>query len=174
MEPVKSPDQKEWRDRQTIGGIVAGERQLQEGRLPVIVEGKHYPRKTLESLDISRLLEDDDAASESPELGPPPVAHFDVAEPIGFVATPAPGVGTVKSTEAYQDQDDGFKPLPDHLERRRKRRASALLEDMSTLNDSSTEAGYSADQHVDLQSGAKRKLDVREDECRPIESRERA
>ncbi|KAF7508220.1 hypothetical protein GJ744_009517 [Endocarpon pusillum] len=163
VEPVKSPDQKDWRNRQTIGGVVAGERQLQEGRLPVIVEGKHYPRKTLESLEISRLLEDDATASESPELGPPPVAHFDVAEPIGFAATPAPGVGTVQLTEGYQDHNDDFKPLPDNLERRRRRRASALLEDMSTLNESSTESSSSADMRLSLKSGAKRKLDVQED-----------
>ncbi|ERF74903.1 hypothetical protein EPUS_08955 [Endocarpon pusillum Z07020] len=163
VEPVQSPDQKDWRNRQTIGGVVAVERQLQEGRLPVIVEGKHYPRKTLESLEISRLLEDDATASESPELGPPPVAHFDVAEPIGFAAIPAPEVGTVQLTEGYQDHNDDFKPLPDNLERRRRRRASALLEDMSTLNQSSTESSSSADQRLSLKSGAKRKLDVQED-----------
>ena len=163
VEPVRSPDQKDWRNRQTLGGVVAGERQLQEGRLPVIVEGKHYPRKTLESLEISRLLDDDATASESPELGPPPVAHFDVAEPIGFAATSAPEVGTVQLTEGYQAHNDEFKPLPDNLERRRRRRASALLEDMSTLNESSTEPSSSADQRLSLKSGAKRKLDVQED-----------
>lgn len=160
---MKSPDQKDWGNRHTIGGGVAGERQLQEGRLPVIVEGKHYPRKTLESLEISRLLDDDATASESPELGPPPVAHFDVAEPIGFAATPAPEVGTARLTEGYQDHNDDFKPLPDNLERRRRRRASALLEDMSTLNESSTGSSSSADQSLSLKLGAKRKLDVQED-----------
>jgi Shugoshin N-terminal coiled-coil region/Shugoshin C terminus len=153
---VKSPDQKDWKNRQAI--------QLQDGRLPVIIEGKHYPRRTLESVEISRLLEDDAAASESPELGPPPIAHFDVAEPISFPA-PLRQTGSAGLLEAsYEDRVDDVKPLPDNLERRRRRRASALLEDMSSLN-TSAEVSKTGDERMSLKSGAKRKLDVREDDC---------
>jgi Shugoshin C terminus len=169
VELTKSPDQKDWKNRQTIGRVVGGERQLQEGRLPVIVEGKHYPRKTLESLEISRLIEDDDAAaSESPELGPPPVAHFDVAEPIDFAPAPALPRVDALTADSYQGHEDDIKPLPDNLERRRRRRASALLEDMPTLNTSSTstEVSKQVANGMPLKSGAKRKLDVREDRDR--------
>ncbi len=166
VEPVKSPDQKDWKNRQTLGGVVAGEKQLQEGRLPIIVEGKHYPRKTLESLEISRLIEDDDAAaSESPELGPPPVAHFEVAEPIDFAPAPTLPRAEARTTGGCQEYEDDVKPLPDNLERRRRRRASALLEDMSALKTSSTstETSNQAVHGMPLKSGAKRKLEVRED-----------
>jgi Shugoshin N-terminal coiled-coil region/Shugoshin C terminus len=161
---VKSPDQKEWKNRQTLGGVVAGERQLPDGRLPVIVEGKHYPRNTLESVEISRLLDDDVAASESPELGPPPIAHFDVAEPISFPAPIRQVSGTGLLEASYENRVDDVKPLPDNLERRRRRRASALLEDMSSLNISAA-VSNTAEERMSLKSGAKRKLDVREDDC---------
>jgi Shugoshin C terminus len=161
VELAKSPDQKDWKNRPTIGGVVAGERQPQ-GRLPVIVEGKHYPRKTLESLEISRIMGDETGASDSPELGPPPVAHFDVAEPIDFVPQPLPACDTVQTLNKSQDHEEDIKPLPDNLERRRRRRASALIEDMPTLNETTTEVSNAAEQRMSLKSGAKRKLDVRE------------
>jgi Shugoshin C terminus len=162
---AKSPDQKDWKNRQTIGGVVAGERQLQDGRLPVIVEGKHYPRRTLESIEISRLLDGDEAAtSESPELGPPPIAHFDVAEPICFPAPSRQTGGNGLQEASFEDRVDDVKPLPDNLERRRRRRASALLEDMPSLN-TSTEVSNTVDERLSLKSGAKRKLDVREDDA---------
>jgi Shugoshin C terminus len=161
-ELAKSPDQKDWKNRQTIGGVVAGERQPQEGRLPVIVEGKHYPRKTLESLEISRIMGDETGASDSPELGPPPVAHFDVAEPIEFVPHPPPAGDTVQTLDQSRDHEEEMKPLPDNLETRRRRRASALIEDMSTLNGSTAEVSNVAEHRMSLKSGAKRKLDVRE------------
>lgn len=156
-----SPEQKDWKNGESIGGVVAKERQLQEGRLPVIVEGKHYPRKTLESLEISHLLESNEAASESPELGPPPVAHFDVAEPIEFEPTPMLVECATQTVDCYQDHEDDVKPLPETLERRRRRRASALLEDMSTPNVAVTEVSNAAEQNISLKSGAKRKLDGR-------------
>jgi Shugoshin C terminus len=157
VELAKSPDQKDWKNRPAVGGVVAG-----EGRLPVIVEGKHYPRKTLESLEISRNMGDETGASDSPELGPPPVAHFDVAEPIDFVPQPLPAGDTVQTLDKSQDHEEDIKPLPDNLERRRRRRASALIEDMSTLNETTTEVSNAAEQRMSLKSGAKRKLDVRE------------
>ena len=164
LELVKSPGHKDSKSRQTIGGVVAGERLLQDGRLPVIVEGKHYPRKTLENLDISRLVEDGDAAaSESPELGPPPVAHFEVAEPIDFAPASVQRLDEAQPTDSRQGHEDDIKPLPDNLERRKRRRASALLEDMSALSAPSTEVSGQAEQGMPLKSGAKRKLDVRED-----------
>lgn len=39
-----SPDQKNWKNRCTMSDAVNG----QDGRLPAILENKHYPRKTLE------------------------------------------------------------------------------------------------------------------------------
>lgn len=159
---TRSPERKDWKNRETICGVVAGDRQLEEGRLPVIVEGKHYPRKTLENLEISHLLGNNTSASESPELGPPPVAHFDAAEPINFAPPPTPAGSTAEIENGNQDHEDDIKPLPENLERRRRRRASALLEDMPTLKAPAMEIPDAAELSISLKSGAKRKLDVRE------------
>ncbi|KAJ9195370.1 hypothetical protein DTO021D3_8548 [Paecilomyces variotii] len=45
-----------------------------DGRLPVILEDKYYPRKTLEPRELEDMEND---VPGSPELGPPPVAHLD-------------------------------------------------------------------------------------------------
>jgi Shugoshin N-terminal coiled-coil region/Shugoshin C terminus len=168
VEVAKSPDQKDWRNRQTIGGVINGDRQLQqqEGRLPIIVEGKHYPRKTLEGTEISNLLQDGAEASESPEIGPPPVAHFDVAEPIDFKPAQQPVGAELRILDGDEGPVEDVKPLPDNLERRRRRRASALLEDMTGLNRSVLHASTEHENSMPLKSGAKRKLDVREDETK--------
>lgn len=159
-ELLRSPDPKDWLNRQTITGVGSGERQLGEGRLPVIVEGKQYPRQTLESSEIKRLVDDDTAASDSPELGPPPVAHFDVAEPINFAPAQTPASNAAHTQGGYQEHEDDVKPLPGNLEMRRRRRASALLENMPTLN---AEVPGAPQQSMSLKSGAKRKLEARED-----------
>lgn len=163
VEIAKSPDQKNWKNRHSIGNVISTEKQMQEGRLPVIVEGKHYPRKTLESLEINRLLDDETAASDSPELGPPPIAHFDVAEPINFAPAPTPIDRTAQTADVHMGHEEDIKPLPDNLERRRRRRESALMGDMSNLISSDIEIANPAKQSMSLKTGAKRKLDVRED-----------
>ena len=42
--PKKLPDQRNWKSGQTVAEAMGGA----EGRLPPIVEGKYYPRRTLE------------------------------------------------------------------------------------------------------------------------------
>lgn len=51
--------------------------------MPAIVEGKQYPRRTLDADEI-RELRLSNQSNESPDLGPPPVAHFDYVDPIKF------------------------------------------------------------------------------------------
>lgn len=167
VELAKSPDQKNWKNRQSIGNVVSTERQVPEGQLPVIVEGKCYPRKTLESSEISRLLDDETAASDSPELGPPPIAHFDVAEPINFAPVPTPMNSTAQTLDVRVGHRDDIKPLPEHLERRR-RRESALMGNMSSFPSSNIESANPVAQSMSLKTGAKRKLDVREDGYREV------
>lgn len=47
--PKKSPDQKDWKNALTISEVTGGA----DSRLPPIVEGKYYPRRTLEYVDWS-------------------------------------------------------------------------------------------------------------------------
>lgn len=92
----------------------------QEGRLPAILEDKQYPRKTLDALEVQRLADEAAIESlESPDLGPPPVAHFEEHEALTFNATRSP---RRTSTELIEESEQIHK-----AENRRKRRISTLL-----------------------------------------------
>jgi Shugoshin N-terminal coiled-coil region/Shugoshin C terminus len=159
-EPVKSPDQKDWQNRQTIGGVLVGQREPQEGRLPPIHEDKYYPRRTLEGHEIQRLVEDDAEASESPDLGPPPVAHFDVPDPIKFEPhRPLAGIG---SSPVDEEQ---VMVNSTNLETRRKRRVSSLLQKAADLPDLLGNAAIEVQASDNsLNPGSKRKLSAREED----------
>lgn len=44
--PKRSPDQRPWKNALTLSEVTGGG----DGRLPPIVEGKYYPRRTMESV----------------------------------------------------------------------------------------------------------------------------
>ncbi|OXV08782.1 hypothetical protein Egran_03456, partial [Elaphomyces granulatus] len=50
----------------------------EDGRLPVILEDKYFPRKTLEPQELEDLANGASEYLESPKIGTPPIAHFDV------------------------------------------------------------------------------------------------
>ena len=156
--------EQEWRNRLSIREAYTDERgDLQDGRLPAIQEDKLFPRRTLENAELAALREEValQQASVSPELGPPPVAHFDVAD--------LTGLDSAKTSEDENGGNDVLQ-LPLTLERRRKRRNSALLQNMPVKEPEvpaeeppevpHLPPGRSAQQL--LKSGAKRKLSVSE------------
>ncbi|EXJ82532.1 hypothetical protein A1O3_06345 [Capronia epimyces CBS 606.96] len=151
-DPRNSTDQG-WLNRQSVREAIASDREPYDGRLPVIQEDKLYPRRTLETAEVMAIRDEEalQQASESPELGPPPVAHFDVAEPIAFGSS-----GAVD----YDNSEDSM-PLPAASEKRRKRRTSSLLQDMPTEPVSEPSLPAEAGPQL-LKSGAKRKLDLTE------------
>ena len=159
-EPAKSPDQKDWQNRHTMGGVLAGQREVQEGRLPPIHEDKYYPRRTLEGHEIQRLVEDDAEASGSPDLGPPPVAHFDVPDPIKFEPRrPLAGNGP-----SLVDEEQVMVNST-NLETRRKRRVSSLLQKVSDVPEAPGNAAPEAQaSDSSLNPGSKRKLGAREED----------
>ncbi|KAL8992935.1 MAG: hypothetical protein Q9169_006727 [Polycauliona sp. 2 TL-2023] len=62
-----------------------------KGQLPPIVEGKYYPRRTLRYVELclgkhGGLTTTSGDAADSPDLGRPPVAHFDAGDPVKFNA----------------------------------------------------------------------------------------
>jgi hypothetical protein len=159
-ELVRSPDQKDWKNRQTIGGVIAGERELQEGRLPPIHEDKYYPRRTLEGHEIQRLVEDNVEASESPDLGPPPVAHFDVPDPIKFEPW-----RMVADNRSLSTDEEEVMVNSTNLETRRKRRVSSFLQNTSSLTKEPGSAATEAQaSDSSLNPGSKRKLSAREED----------
>ena len=153
--------------------------------LAPIVEGKCFPRRTLEWVallgaayeylltaasadEIQNTLPDFGNAPESPELGPPPVAHFDPGDPIKTDL--ADKIGTISNDNGKEDvdvpRDLGFA----NLETRRKRRASSFMKEAKGKDDETAlELSETSNHNSDalgqtLRAGAKRKLSVREDE----------
>jgi hypothetical protein len=151
MGDVRSPDQRDWRNRQTLASVLNAE---QEGRLPVIVEDKLYPRRTLDPTEVKSMVDTDlEAANtsagkdntESPDLGPPPVAHFDV-EPVAYEA--------VRKND--NNESDDVIQLSANLETRKKRRTSFLVKEMTNEEEQEPE------KPTLFKIGAKRKLDASE------------
>ncbi|KAL8662529.1 MAG: hypothetical protein Q9202_004674 [Teloschistes flavicans] len=158
--PKQSPDQSSWKNGLTISEVMGGA----DGRLPPIVEGKYYPRRTLDAEDALDLVQDSGDAVDSPELGPPPVAHFEAGDPIQFDSGHD---GSQAETKA------GTKEVLDpellvNLETRRKRRESSRHEDNAQADSLQTQARKPSETDVQtrwehtLKSGAKRKFSARE------------
>ncbi|OCK83621.1 hypothetical protein K432DRAFT_346679 [Lepidopterella palustris CBS 459.81] len=144
-----------------LGEFVDG----QDGKLPTIAEGKHYPRKTMNTDELREILEDPE--NQSPDLGPPPVARFEHENPIKFDPSST-------TNEEMPDADAGaMNPsLSVNLETRRKRRdssntkinirrVSVFQSPPDTEEDS---ANTSNDRGKTIRTGAKRKLSAREEE----------
>ena len=124
---------------------------------------------TIASADeIQNTLLDLGNVPESPELGPPPVAHFDQGDPIKTDL--AEKIGSTHDNNDREDidvpRDLGFA----NLETRRRRRASSLMKEMKdTDDDNHPEAPETLNNGSDtldqtLRAGAKRKLSVRDDD----------
>lgn len=131
----------------------------QENKLPVIVEDKYYPRRTLDAEELRQILPDVGEVSESPDIGPPPVAHFEDTDPIKFDANSE----LAESRRDIQGEDDA--QLPPNLERRKKRRESSGSKGLSSLSSASE---VSSEGMIlgkpSFKSGAKRKFNARDDD----------
>ena len=111
------------------------------------------------------VLTDSANVTDSPDLGPPPVAHFDEGDPIKF--DPKPERPSTKTTAASREQS---RPLPANLETRKKRRESSHQRDTGDkrLNIQDSEETAPRDSGAvkgqPLKTSAKRKLDMRDEE----------
>ncbi|KAF2227243.1 hypothetical protein BDZ85DRAFT_1019 [Elsinoe ampelina] len=124
-----------------------------ELRMPAIVEGKQYPRRTLDAEEI-RALRLSDQSNESPDLGPPPVAHFDDVDPIKF-DRPEPvrreSGGEVEVEEIPAD-------MAINLETRRRRKDSQPRTSAAHVEEPSTQ--ISDTKAAPIRTSTKRKLSV--------------
>jgi hypothetical protein len=172
---ISATTEAEWRNRLSLReAAIAEQAEALDGRLPAILEDKQFPRKTLENAEMAALREEAavQQSMESPELGPPPVAHFDVPEP-----------GGTESAGASEDDvaRDDIVHLPLNLERRRKRRNSALLQGVrsdESREEPAEQTVYASSELQDLptskptqqllKTGAKRKLSISELEEPPL------
>lgn len=114
-----------------------------EDVLPTIKENKYYPRRTLEYAENNRIGERNaltnlsaeelhavltNATDDSPDLGPPPVAHFTDEDPIKF--DPKPANENANDDMDLDQKDEEVLPatVSVNLETRRKRRDSSKLD----------------------------------------------
>lgn len=121
------------------------------------------------SEELLSVFADPTNTTDSPDLGPPPVAHFEEGDPIKFdpIQEQSPREGSAESTEETQPK------LSANLETRKKRRESSHRRDVdvrdasvdSTKSTASMATAMSTIQP--LKSGAKRKLNVRDDTDQP-------
>ncbi|KFY35080.1 hypothetical protein V494_06225 [Pseudogymnoascus sp. VKM F-4513 (FW-928)] len=139
----------------------------QEGRLPPIIENKHYPRRTLDAQEITAIISDPiPGLSDSPDIGPPPVSHFMIEDPVKIDLP-------TRSKTDVEDVADFGPTLPVNLEQRRKRKDMSGIpdHDKPTKNDATPIEKKEPAQP--LKSGAKRKFTVSDDvederEARPV------
>jgi hypothetical protein len=157
-----------------------------DGRLPGIHEENVWGRKTLEYVDFMAAdakkglmgcsngdILDLAEQTESPDLGPPPVAHFEDEEPIIFGAPPATTM-TAPEAEPENRGDDLPAALSVNLETRRKkrdsqgklniRRMSVFHSPPEKIEDESTATTKAITGTLTIRAGAKRKMAVRDDE----------
>lgn len=179
-EPKRSPDQKNWKNNFTLSEVTGGG----GGRLPPIVEDKYFPRKTLEYVilctersrgltdccvsaeELLGIFPDQANITDSPDLGSPPVAHFEEGDPVKFDAD--------RGSAPPVDATDGpvQHPLFANLETRRKRRESTNMAQAKVYEttdpqplppDTSSSADVAARVVQPLRSSAKRKLNTEEE-----------
>ncbi|KAL5321737.1 hypothetical protein ACEPPN_009700 [Leptodophora sp. 'Broadleaf-Isolate-01'] len=154
--PATSPDQKNWKNICSLSEAVAG----QEGRLPPILENKSYPRKTLEHQEILNLVADAEPdTTDSPEIGPPPVSQFVDEDPVK-IDLPR------RTKKEDNEESTGLDPtLSINLEQRRKRKdITGPSEPKRVGKPESTTTHGIREASGSLKTGAKRKLNVRDDE----------
>lgn len=104
--------------------------------------------------------------TDSPDLGPPPVAHFEEGDPIKF----DPSQDETSRKESAESTEEAHPKLSVNLETRKKRRESSHRREVdvengkpdSTTSTASKTTAVSTSQP--LKSGAKRKLNVRDDD----------
>lgn len=157
----KKPIEGNWRERQTLTEL------MRDTMMPTISEDKTYPRRTLGADEIQPIRLSDQSSNESPDLGPPPVAHFDYEDPVK-AASPLTGKATPPKGDSAVEEEELPASLTVNIEARRKRRdgqSRLEIRRSSLLGEAATKP--EGEQPSILRTGAKRKLADRENE-KPI------
>ncbi|KAI5359804.1 putative shugoshin [Septoria linicola] len=152
---ILSPSRQQYRERQPLAEL------MQETQMPTIAEDKMFPRRTLDEEEVRQIrLSNGSAATGSPDLGPPPVAHFDEL----------PKLSQEEEVEEEGDENNGEDELLPtiNLETRRKRKDPSLPRESrrSSIMAHSPDKVDEAPSTM-LRTGAKRKLADRDTE-KPI------
>ncbi|KAK4549952.1 hypothetical protein LTR36_005253 [Oleoguttula mirabilis] len=138
----------QWRERQPLTEV------MRENQMPTIVEDKQYPRRTLGADEIQAIRLSDHSSNESPDLGPPPIAHFDYEDPVKHASPSA------SRTSPRTAEEDVLPGLSVNFETRRKRKDGQPKLEIRrhSILSQSPEKKDSSEGSTMLRTGAKRKL----------------
>ncbi|EME38558.1 hypothetical protein DOTSEDRAFT_161575, partial [Dothistroma septosporum NZE10] len=154
---ILSPSQRQYRERQPLAEL------MHETVMPTIVEDKHFPRRTLDPDEIKSIrLSDQSASTGSPDIGPPPVAHFELGTSQEASLQEDALRSPVRDSRTVEAEEELLPSI--NLETRRKRKdGSSKIEIRrhSILAQSPVKEGIDAATTM-LRTGAKRKLGDRE------------
>ncbi|KAK3722746.1 hypothetical protein LTR37_002318 [Vermiconidia calcicola] len=158
----RKPLEGNWRERQPLTEL------MRESQMPTIVEDKQYPRRTLGADEIHAIRLSDHSSNGSPDLGPPPVAHFDYEDPVKN-ASPLGNKMSPAKPASTSEEDLLPASLSVNLETRRKRKdgSSRLEIRRHSLLPQSPEKAEGEPPTI-LRTGAKRKLADRGENDKPI------
>ncbi|KAL2000760.1 hypothetical protein VTN02DRAFT_2662 [Thermoascus thermophilus] len=132
-----------------------------DGRLPVILEDKYYPRKTLEPRESQDLLDATPDIPDSPEIGPPPIAHLDAEESLGPDMLSEP-LGMDKPVDTGIEPNDA--PTAPNLETRKKRKGRSLASDAKPTEMSIKHFSSANELKSTLKQGSKRKFSPKDED----------
>jgi hypothetical protein len=181
------PQEKSERRQPTVGwgrGMNVELDSGSDGRLPGIQEDRPWGRKTLEYVDFFTLDRERGLTkssngeilemaenTESPDLGPPPVAHFQDEDPIKFDAQPTTAASEPESENHGEDLPAALSVNLETRKRRRDsqgklniRRMSVFHSPPERIEDESATGGKAISGTLPIRAGAKRKMSAREDE----------
>ena len=166
-ERILSPSVRQYRERLPLPEL------MRDSQMPTIQENKFYPRRTLDTEEIRAIRLSDQGSNDSPELGPPPVVHFDYEGPVKLGIPTENTTTTVAAVSPNQAEEDALATaFSVNLETRRKRKEGGQskleIRRRSILAQPPPTEGDDQPTNTILRTGAKRKLSDRETE-KPIQ-----
>jgi hypothetical protein len=154
---ILSPSRQQYRERQPLAELMV------DSQMPTISEDKMFPRRSLDADDPRQIrLSDQSATTGSPDIGPPPVAHFEDLPRFDSQEYEA----VVEDDGGPPQSEDEFLPSI-NLETRRKRKDPSHPRGesrRSSILAHSPDKPESDAPSTMLRTGAKRKLADREPE----------
>ncbi|KAL4751556.1 Shugoshin [Aspergillus terricola var. indicus] len=129
-----------------------------DGRLPVIMEDKFYPRRTLTAQELQELRDSDTDSPNYPGLEDLSISPKQTVE-CDEASTGAPTYST--DTNAIVDHIENEHPLPPNLETRRKKKIGPA---MVNKDQADTRSISLLDSKFTRKCGAKRKFSAEDDE----------
>ncbi|OGM39457.1 shugoshin [Aspergillus bombycis] len=119
--------------RHNIADLEAYSALEQDGRLPVILEDKYYPRKTLEPQEMQELMNNNMNAPQSSGQGGPSISQIDSMDDDPY-STLSEAVADTQELDSSLGPNEAL--LPPNLETRKKRKAGTgkIREDILDMN----------------------------------------